>query len=635
MSIYEPLIKNREHIRLLTIHADESTRTASFSLSSAFLEDGLEFSALSYVWGDPAKTMSIVVNGVEVAVTTNLAQALARLPEVSGSGLYWIDALCINQADMEERTHQVRLMGKIYSQARLVVAWLGEPDKPESHTAVSVIQELGTLLAPYANAGRIVSDGTMVVPNNHFLDIAEKLESNPYWSRTWIVQEVILGQHVIYVQGKHVLFEDNLDSYLKWVQTVQHYQQTRPFALHPSIRVFMSAGTSSALWLPSLRRLHKLRREKEQYADWREWASRKKLELVTISACLQATDPRDLVYGLLGLCDTMKLRPDYTKTISQVYTDLFSTWLEEFSSLALMEYCGVGLPGGEISYELPSFIPDWNRLSTNRNSVIFDAQHRIPRLGALVARQPGNRHRTLLVQGIPFDVVPSRVDLFKLRLPWTTNDNSGFFNWLSKARLSVYPTGIPRLQALLKMVLQFGQCRDLPPLKSELIHLTVEAFVLMLWLLQPNESESTAIPEKLEAMGLNPDRKYGDEIRRIILGASAACPPYWDKMLAKEAIKSTGSIPSRQLDAVKMLTQIADFPLLFQTQRGYLGIGPEGMQEGDELVILPGLDFPTVLRREGTHYVHVGVCFVVDILDDGMFRGCSDASLELMDFEIR
>ena len=89
---------------------------------------GGDYAALSYVWGDENKIGTIVVNGRETQVTRNLEVALRALcerPDFEDRYRLWVDALCINQLDYEERELQVGKMRNIYGNAWAVIAWLG------------------------------------------------------------------------------------------------------------------------------------------------------------------------------------------------------------------------------------------------------------------------------------------------------------------------------------------------------------------------------------------------------------------------------------------------------------------------------------------------------------------------------
>jgi hypothetical protein len=104
--LYQPLnIENRE-IRLVTIVSEPSlTSSIECKLSAFRLADAPSYIALSYVWGDIKETAPITLNDAEIHVTTNLLAALRRM-SAWGPGTYlWIDALCINQNNTEEKSH--------------------------------------------------------------------------------------------------------------------------------------------------------------------------------------------------------------------------------------------------------------------------------------------------------------------------------------------------------------------------------------------------------------------------------------------------------------------------------------------------------------------------------------------------
>ncbi|ETS86520.1 hypothetical protein PFICI_00348 [Pestalotiopsis fici W106-1] len=123
--IYTPLIPAEAQIRLLTLHPGPFDEDIRCSLNTASLKSVLQYEALSYVWGDPADTLPVVVDGSEIQVTTNLEAALRHLRWQEKARTLWADAICINQNDTEEKTVQVPMMGDIYRQATSVVVWLG------------------------------------------------------------------------------------------------------------------------------------------------------------------------------------------------------------------------------------------------------------------------------------------------------------------------------------------------------------------------------------------------------------------------------------------------------------------------------------------------------------------------------
>ena len=127
---YSPLSPGPDSIRLLRLMPDKDETAPircqlfNYSLQESGKRTHL-YEALSYVWGDPEKTLPIFIDEHRFSVTENLHAALWRLRERSIEWI-WVDAICINQQDQQERGHQVQSMAKIYGKANRVLVWLGE-----------------------------------------------------------------------------------------------------------------------------------------------------------------------------------------------------------------------------------------------------------------------------------------------------------------------------------------------------------------------------------------------------------------------------------------------------------------------------------------------------------------------------
>ena len=117
-------------IRLLRIQPYSLVKRLSGSLETIRLQndDGTvstQFEALSYFWGDEAADRTISLNNTPFSIKPNLQGALRELSKAKAERLLWVDAICINQADTNERNEQVRMMSSIYRQATRVVIWMG------------------------------------------------------------------------------------------------------------------------------------------------------------------------------------------------------------------------------------------------------------------------------------------------------------------------------------------------------------------------------------------------------------------------------------------------------------------------------------------------------------------------------
>ena len=74
----------------------------------------VDYTALSYMWGDPKQTDTVLIDNYPMEITQNLCAFLSEMQWQHRYEWFWIDALCINQTDNEEKSHQVRMMGEIY-----------------------------------------------------------------------------------------------------------------------------------------------------------------------------------------------------------------------------------------------------------------------------------------------------------------------------------------------------------------------------------------------------------------------------------------------------------------------------------------------------------------------------------------
>lgn len=153
--------------------------------------DNVEYEALSWNWGTESRDCGIRVlqsnNHPQrrLAISRELALALKHLRNPDHDRILWIDALCINQADHEERNHQVQMMSRIYNCANQVCVWLGQ-DNDDSTTAISFIREI--MLLENFDA---ISEKKENAPKWRSLSL---LMQRPWFSRKWVVQEIALAR---------------------------------------------------------------------------------------------------------------------------------------------------------------------------------------------------------------------------------------------------------------------------------------------------------------------------------------------------------------------------------------------------------------------------------------------------------
>lgn len=227
--LYTPLERERRHIRVLRVTrlAQSDARKTSFAaqLVHVALDDDPTYLAISYAWGEKSVVGYFLdADGVETQlgyseVILNIVSTLV-LP---GATLYlWIDAVCINQEDPNERASQVAIMGDIYRQAQQVIIFLGTADDTSTR-AMDLLQ----LTRGFIQANGDVLPALRIedfekrslgagIPPASWAAVA-RLLSRPWFTRCWAVQEVALASDAVAVCGRHAVRWDELCQLCRWV----------------------------------------------------------------------------------------------------------------------------------------------------------------------------------------------------------------------------------------------------------------------------------------------------------------------------------------------------------------------------------------------------------------------------------
>lgn len=124
---YSPLPLDPRSIRLLRRIPVASAQDHSYELAEFPLHNGPKYHALSYCWGSSSRSTAIQCNGTSLTITPILSEALQHVFELSLNGVewLWVDQICINQADLQERGSQVDMMKEIYKISERTIIWLG------------------------------------------------------------------------------------------------------------------------------------------------------------------------------------------------------------------------------------------------------------------------------------------------------------------------------------------------------------------------------------------------------------------------------------------------------------------------------------------------------------------------------
>ena len=155
MAMYRRLSVAEKQIRVVTVYPGHLGQMIRCGFQTVSLNDEPDYEALSYVWGLEQHRLYIELNLTQTSVTRNLHAALNRLRHPDEPRRLWVDAICINQADNEERGQQVALMGEIYSKTTRGIIFLGEEVKDDENETLEERRQLQNFFAGTGVSGAL------------------------------------------------------------------------------------------------------------------------------------------------------------------------------------------------------------------------------------------------------------------------------------------------------------------------------------------------------------------------------------------------------------------------------------------------------------------------------------------------
>ena len=184
-------------IRLLSLEPGDWSSEIECRLSTTALESASSYEALSYTWGDASNTRENFIDGLRCTVTESLELALRHIRRKDAARTLWVDALCINQEDVDECSQQVGRMMDIFKTSARVLAWTGVASD-DSDEALDILAEFGrVILEILKDDGTEPSDFTSYRPAGLLqrgFDASSKnwpclwrFWNRPYWGRVWII----------------------------------------------------------------------------------------------------------------------------------------------------------------------------------------------------------------------------------------------------------------------------------------------------------------------------------------------------------------------------------------------------------------------------------------------------------------
>jgi hypothetical protein len=352
--VYSTLNEEAQEIRLLTILSAAFASDIHVTLQThVFAKNiALQYEALSYTWGSPKDPVEIFVGSPHshgtISVTQNLAEALRYLRYEDEIRTLWIDAICVNQLDMAERSSQVKRMADIYSAASRGVVWLG-PESDDSTMAMKCCQLISSnitvdwvrqSMSPVSSDTHWANKEAALPFSGIELAAISRLLDRDWFKRLWIWQEVNLAHEVIVLCGTDAL---------SWTVI-----RDAVFSIYVKTR----AQYYNIEW-SHRRLLHSLCKGPKGLSLG------KLIENTKHSLC---SDPRDRIFALCSLLSAydrpLTIEPDYSKPPAQIFEEFTRHYIQGRKHLKILST----VETRDEHSELPSWIPNW---STPRTTTPF------------------------------------------------------------------------------------------------------------------------------------------------------------------------------------------------------------------------------------------------------------------------
>ena len=351
---HERLRLSGNFMRLLQIQGGTKKDVISLRITQYANHRRPAYAAISYTWGPNPKHLSntrnkprhgasivaitdpysrlIRVNGRPFRVRINLWNLLYHLRQRGESRFLWVDALCIDQENLEERNFHVQRMSKVYADAVITFVWLGLPSEDRRQArCLEFIAEMARSARRYLQASpnsyHAMASFVEAYLNDRltqrWLKLLELCKGN-YWTRTWIIQEFVEAGKLEVLCGLASLNWEDFEEVVRMIRAI--IQESTIMASQPPLPGFVKPFTQTIPFRLTSRRIgHTASTLEDLLSEFYD------------SRCAER---RDKIYGILGIAEDCRgpdddsddtpdtsfrgaLQPDYSKHILEVYFEVF------------------------------------------------------------------------------------------------------------------------------------------------------------------------------------------------------------------------------------------------------------------------------------------------------------------------
>jgi len=620
----ERLPTGKSIIRLLRIDRGAGSsvvwRLERVSLGS---QDCPNFITASYVWGKPEDRVHIKVDGINVSVAGSVPPILELIrdhDDFKKVERIWIDGICINQNDEDEKNAQVQMMGDIYRKSDITVVWLGKAEK-DTDTAMDFLTELQQREKDLQARKSRQTPSNLRNPDKW--KSLQRFFSLPWWKRVWTLQEFVIAREPKFYWGKKSIDRKTFRAAVNAIWLCD------PFNNLMDWEIFDPAWTR--------RRIYKWYKEENKV--------RKKslLALMVYNSNLELSDERDRIYGVLGLVNTEdselvgKLSYKDSSDALTLYRRIVKSWVQRHNSLDII--CFADLFNSQqpwnLKYDdsLPSWVPDWRAPVYSFVTPLLVCQSGNPTIGnfrppmgndsTLVYSASGGKTPSIRSWEHP-DQLPCKGILIDI-----IDGLGGMQNaqGLTIARLvqSTFPKNKLRAWARNDTSTDPRHPSDNKRLLDDIVScLVLDRKDRYLSILAPVEQ----FREDFQLLAMFTDGPIDYPIHKaftewfrhnkslLIRGNTLEelCQMTRSPNMKKKVDDSEQGFLSRIHDTTALSGMARR---LFTTREGHIGMAPQRAQSGDAVCVLFGCSVPVVLRRrhdyEGT-WEFIGECYLHDFM---------------------
>lgn len=597
-------------IRLLRLCEDAANECVG-NLETVALDAAPPYYTLSYCWGQDLQNIPLTLNDGTILVSPNLSAAINRLKRLAFDDIdetfrmryIWIDKICINQDNLLERSAQVGLMGRIYSQSVRTLIWLGF-DIGECCNAWHLVDEIYNVCMRQAPEVKSMVDIPLkLYSEKHHIESGlpdfshqrwmalSALLTDPWFSRIWVIQEVVLSREdPIILHGQHLHLWNRLGWAASWMRRNGFFRLPH--------------------FPEALRNIDEMSNIRRSQGKWSLDAL-----LTATSVKFHASDQRDKVYGLLGIaaeaCDSTgdrptPLQPDYTLSVEQVYLRTARYLLQTKRSLALLIRTRFSSPQTIQSQhvhdlaQLPTWVPDWSDFRlfdrdimksmswlsyspTLEPATLGFPKHCMAAAEHPMAITPSADETALRLTGIKLDMV-----LYNFPFNSPTQSNKDFIKEFASKSLSILTCVAPMLAE-----------RGVVAWTSEYIR--------------------TTTAEQYHLGGRKPEQLLKDGSAFILELLSKCDPKYSSHILRSDELAANSILECLSFGgcATSYAALAQNFCYgrsLVVTAHQRLGLAAASTRPGDFVSVLHGGGVPYVLRRDGCGWEFIGDSYFPDLI---------------------